>query len=106
MEIMESAGGGDHQFLLLAHYCFLTQHVLQPNRGRNVLDLILSTQNELVDNINVHDTLGSNDHVNITVKTGSTYKKQRRRSFNKGKDMKTYLANIDWNNVLKNKTAT
>ena len=56
--------------------------------------------------------LGSSDHnqihFNIKVKTGNTYKKQWRRNFNKGKYkvMRTYLANIDWNNLLKNKTAT
>ena len=39
-ESLESAGGDDHQFLLLTQDCFLTQHVLEPTRGRNVLDLI------------------------------------------------------------------
>ena len=40
-------------------------------------------------------------------KTGNSYKKQSRRNFNKGKykEMRTYLANINWNNLLKNKTA-
>ena len=44
-ESLESAGGDDHQFLLLTQDCFLTQHVLEPTRGGNVLDLILSSQN-------------------------------------------------------------
>ena len=46
---LESAGGIDHQFLLLTQDCFLTQHVLETTRGGNVLDLMLSSQNELVD---------------------------------------------------------
>ena len=77
-----------------------------------MLDLILSSQNELVDNVIVYEPLGSSDHnqiyFNIKVKTGNTYKKQWRRNFNKGKykEMRTYLAIIDWNNLLKNKTAT
>ena len=33
-------GGGDDQFLLLTQDCFLTQHVLKPTRGGNVVDLI------------------------------------------------------------------
>ena len=105
-ESLESAGGDDHQFLLLTQDCFLTQHVLEPTRGGNVLDLILSSQNELVDNVKVHEPLGSSDHnqihFNIKVKTGTTYKKQWRRNFNKGKykEMRTYLANIDWDNLL------
>ena len=44
-ESLESAGGDDHQFLLLTQDCFLTQHVLEPTRVGNVLDLILSSQN-------------------------------------------------------------
>ena len=93
-ESLESAGGDDHQFLLLTQDCFLTQHVLEPTRGGNVLDLILSSQNEIV---KVHEPLGSSDHnqihFNIKVKTGNTYKKQWRRNFNKGKykEMRTYL---------------
>ena len=72
----------------------------------------MSSQNELVDNVKVHEPLGSSDqnqiHFNIKVKTGNTYKKQWRRNFNKGnyKEMRTYLANIDRNNLLKNKRAT
>ena len=78
-ESLESAGGDDHQFLLLTQDCFLTQHVLESTRGGNVLDLILSFQNELVDNVKVHEPLGSNDHnqihFSIKVKTRNTYKK-------------------------------
>ena len=50
-ESLESAGGDDHQFLLLTQDWFLTQNVLEPTRGGNVLHLILSSQNELVDNV-------------------------------------------------------
>ena len=77
-ESLESVGGDDDQFLLLTHDWFLTQHVLEPTRVGNVLDLILSSQNELVDNVKVHEPLGSSDHnqihFNIKVKTGNTYK--------------------------------
>ena len=71
-ESLESAGGDDHQFLLLTQDCFLTQPYLEPTRGGNVLDLILSSQNELVNNVKVHEALGSSDHnqvyFNIKVK--------------------------------------
>ena len=44
-----------------------------------MLDLMLSSQNELVDNVKIHEPLGSRDHnqihFNIKVKTGNTYKK-------------------------------
>ena len=45
-ESLESAGGDDHKFLLLTQDCFLTQHLLEPTTNGNVLDLILSSQNE------------------------------------------------------------
>ena len=41
-----------------------------------MLDLMLSSQNELVDNVKVHEPLGLSDHnrinFNIKVKTGNT----------------------------------
>ena len=68
-----------------------------------MLDLILSSQNELVDNVKVHEPLGSSDHnqihLNIKSKNRECIKKQWRRNFNKGKykEIRTYLADIDWN---------
>ena len=76
---LESAGGDDHQLLLQTQDCFLTQHVLETTKGGNVLDLMLSSQDELVDSVKVHEPLGSSDHnqihFNIKVKTGTAYKK-------------------------------
>ena len=47
---LESTGGDDPQFLFLIQESFLTQHVLDPTRGENLLDIVLSSQKELVDN--------------------------------------------------------
>ncbi|WP_166376079.1 hypothetical protein, partial [Aeromicrobium phragmitis] len=72
---------------------------------------VLSSQNELVDNVKICEPLGSNDHnqvhFTITVKSEGNNKKRYRRNFHKGryKDMRKYLAKIDWDNTLKNKTA-
>ena len=38
-------------FFYLVQYSFLTQHVLEPTRGENVLDIVLSSQKECVDNV-------------------------------------------------------
>ena len=109
---LESVGRDDQQFLLLIHDCFLTQHVLEPTRGGNVLDLVFSTQNELVDNIKIGEPLGSSDHnqihFSIKIQTEITGKKRWRRNFNKGKykQMRTYLASIYWTDIMKDKTAT
>ena len=73
---LESTRGEDQQFLLLIQDSFLTQHVLEPTRGENVLYLILSPQHELEDNDN-------QIHFDIKVKSESTNKKYRIK-FNKG----------------------
>ena len=51
---LESTGGEDQQFLFLIQESFLTQHMLEPTRGDNVLDIVLSSQKELVDNVKMN----------------------------------------------------
>ena len=86
---LDSVGRDDHKFLLLIQDCFLTQHVLKPTSGGNVLDLVFSSQNELVDNVNICEPLGASDHnqihFSITLQTGNIGRKRWRRNFNKGK---------------------
>ena len=43
---LESTGGEDQQFIFLIRESFLTQHVLEPTRGENVLDIVLLSQKE------------------------------------------------------------
>ena len=88
---------------------FLTQHMLEPTRGENVLGIVLSSQKELVDNVKIHEPLGNKQiPFDINVKSESKNKKTYRRNFHEGnyKDMRKYLAELDWNNMLMNKTAT
>ena len=59
---LASTEGEDQQFLFLIQESFLTQHVLEPTNGENVLDIVLSSQKELVDNVKMHEPLGNNDH--------------------------------------------
>ena len=62
---LESTGIEDQQFLFLIQDSFLTQHVLKPTRGENVLDIVLSSQKELVDNVKIFELLGNSDHNQI-----------------------------------------
>ena len=109
-KFLESRGGEDQQFLLLIQDSFLTQHMLEPTRGENVLELHLSSQNELVDNVKIHEPLGNIDHnqihFDIKVKSVSANKKYK-RNFHKRKykDIRKCLAKLYWNNMLRNKTA-
>ena len=108
---LESTGSEDQQFLFLIQDSFLTQHMLEPTRGENVLYIVLSSQKELVDNVKILEPLGNSDHnqthFEINVKSESKNKKTYKRNFHKGnyKDMRKYLAKLDWNNMLMNKTA-
>ena len=109
---LQSTGREDQEFLNLVQDSFLSQHVLEATRGENVLDIVLSSQKEFVDNVKICEPLGCSDHNQIhfiiKVKGERNRKIRYRKIFHKGryKDMREYLAKIDWNNTLKNKTAT
>ena len=40
--------------------------MLEPTRGKNVLDIVLSSQKEFVDNVNICEPLGCSDHNQIS----------------------------------------
>ena len=111
MEISTETGSEDQKFLNLVQDSFLIQHVLEPTRGENVLDIVLSSQKEFIDNVRICEPLGCSDHNQIyfiiKVKGEQNRKIRYRKNFHKGryKDMRKYLAKIDWNNALENKTA-
>ena len=54
--------------------------MLEPTRGENVLDIVLSSQKELVDNVKIHEPLGNSEHnqiqFDINVKSESKNKKR------------------------------
>ena len=77
-KFLESTGGEDQQFLFLIQDTFLTQHVLEPTRGENVLDIVLSSQNELMFNVNIHEPLGNSDHnqIHLDIKVKSERRKK------------------------------
>ena len=54
-----------NNFYFVIQDSFLTQHVLEPTRGENVLDIVLSSQKELVDNVKIFELLGNSDHNQI-----------------------------------------
>ena len=109
---LQSTGREDQEFFNLVQDSFLSQHVLEATRGENVLDIVLSSQKEFVDNVKICEPLGCSDHNQIhfiiKVKGERNRTIRYRKHFHKGryKDMREYLAKIDWNNTLKNKTAT
>ena len=55
-------GVEDQQFVCLVQDNFLPQHVLEPTRAARVLDIVLSSQTEFVDTVEIQEPLGSSDH--------------------------------------------
>ena len=111
-DTLQSTGVEDQQFLCLVQDNVLTQHVLETTRATMILDIVLSSQKECVDNVVIQERLGSSDHnqlhFNINIKSHKTKVKQCRRDFKKGnyKEIRKSLARIDGNDKMKNKTAT
>ena len=109
---LQSTGSEDQKFFNLVQDSFLTLHVLEPTRGENVLDIVLSSQKEFIDNVRICEPLGCSDHNQIyfiiKVKGEQNRKIRYRNTFHKGryKDMRKHLPKINWNNTLENKTAT
>ena len=102
----------DQKFVCLVQDNFLTHHVLEPTRAAIVLDIVLSSQKEFVDNVVIQEPLGSSDHnqlhFNINIKSDKTKVKQCRRDFRRGnyEEIRKSLALIDGNDKMNNKTAT
>ena len=76
---LECTGGEDQLFIVLIHNSFLTQPLLEPTRGENVLDIVLSNKAKIVDNVKTHEPLGNIDqkqiYFDINVKSESKKKR-------------------------------
>ncbi len=111
-DTLQSIGVEDQTILCLVQDNFSTQHVLEPTRAARVLYIVLSSQKEFVDNIDIHEPLGSSDHnqlhFNINIKSDKTKVKQCRRDFRKVNymEIRKSLSHINWDEKMKNKTAT
>ena len=91
---------------------FRNSTCIRTNQSSEGIRIVLSSQKEFVDNFVIQEPLGSSDHnqlhFNIKIKSDKTKVKQCRRDFRKGnyKEIRKRLAHIDWNDKMKNKTAT
>ena len=91
-DTLQSTGVEDQTFLCLEQEHFLTHVELrncpEPTSAAKVLDIVLSSQKECVDNVVIQETLGSSDHdqlhFNIKIKSDRTKVKQCRKDFRKG----------------------
>jgi hypothetical protein len=45
----------------------LTQHVLEPTRQNNIIDLVISTEDDIVNNITILEVLGDHNMINFDI---------------------------------------
>ena len=113
-DTQQRTGVEDQTFLYLVQDNFLTQRKLaqRPEHQGYYIYIVLSSQKEFVDNVEIQEPLGSSDHnqlhFNINIKSDKTKVKQCRRDFRRGDydEIRNSLALIDWNDKMNNKTAT
>ena len=97
----------EETFLDFANEHNLTQHVLTPTRGENILDLVMSVGSFQIDEVTVHETFSTSDHNIVTAKILTdlpTMVNKEIRDF-KNTDwsiIHMHLACIDWNNFFYN----
>jgi hypothetical protein len=60
------SSGAASNFMDLVKECFLYQHVEEPTRENNILDLVLSTEQDLVQEVVIESPVANSDHNVIT----------------------------------------
>jgi len=51
-----------HLFLKCVNDNFLFQHVQDPTRGKNMLDLVFTSEKNMIENLVVGENFGTSDH--------------------------------------------
>jgi hypothetical protein len=109
-QLLQAATPGS-EFLELTQDCFLTQHVQQPTHIQgNILDLILTSEPDMVEEIEVREQFVTSHHhiltfdiiVSITLKDNPQTAYDYKRGDYDG--MRAYMSNIQWNTLLAGKT--
>ena len=92
----------DEPFVDLIQDNFLTQHVHESTRGKNILDLVLSTEKNMVEDLQIIEHLSTGDHnmveFNIVVAVELNNEKVTRRCYYKADYEKicSFLSNVEW----------
>ena len=90
---------------------FLTQHVLLPTRQSEILDLILTNDEKLIEDVELGEAIGNSDHAIIRFKIKCKFKRTNDRMFctpNFGKGnydaIRMFLSRFEWIEMFKGKT--
>ena len=98
--------GEGQELLDLLDESFLFQHVDKPTRGRNILDLIISTEEDMIDNFYTSNPIANSDHNVLNWTIIHDMKKvlsEPRRNYNKGdyKGLNQCLNKEKWDIIFK-----
>ena len=92
---------------------FLTQHVFQPTRNDEILDLILTNNENLIGKVAYGETIGNSEHVIIRFNIKRKFKRACSRlnitpNFANGdyQAIRLFLRRIQWTNIFEGKTVS
>jgi ribonuclease P/MRP protein subunit RPP40 len=89
-------------FLELVQDCFLFQHVDRATRGANTLDLVLTSEETMIENLEIKEHLGTSDHNIVTwkliCKTDMSRTNTKYYAFKKADylGMNEWLSKVNW----------
>ena len=106
----QEASGHEKVFLDVVNDNFLYQHVDQPTKGINILDLVFSTEENMVEELEVGESFGSSDHQIIRfkliiAKINSASNNTKRHDYFKANydQIRVACTEIDWGAVIQGK---
>ena len=109
---MQAEKQNSRTFLNIMQDNFLVQHVDHPTRGNAILDLLFTSDEAMVRNLDIGESFGGSDHnilrcdLVVTDKIEQMDMNTYSYMWNKGRyrDMKDMLSKIDWDNAYKDKS--
>ena len=106
---LRDASGVAKDFLNVLDDCFLHQHVMEPTRGNNTLDLILTTEHNSISDVNITCPISNSDHNTITFKIICDIKYEKvdciKYNYDKAnfRAIQEELAKLDWVTLFESK---
>jgi hypothetical protein len=108
-ETGETLTSADGQFFELINDCFLIQHVTEPTRDKNVLDLVFTTEKGMFENLEIRDPIGKSDHNTLVWELVTQTVIQQNNvmsfSYHRGdyQGMRNSIKNINWSELFDEK---
>ena len=104
------SGSLGKDFLDLVNDCFLWQHIKQPTRGKNTLDLVLSSEENMIEEIEISCPISNSDHNTIFFQLICNNDDEESKVVNYSYDKSDYqsirkgLQTIEWNSQFLGKS--